>query len=174
MVPQKGRERALEMLHEAHPGMARMKALARSYMWWPGMDKEIERYVKGCQDCQSTRKDPPPLPLHPWSLPGKPWSRISLCHGVVSHYAGPMEGRMFLLIVDAHSRWLEVHCTTSATSSMTIELLRKSFATMGLPEVLVSDNATAFTSSEFTEFLKRNGIHHVRTPPYHPASNGLV
>ena len=167
VVPQKGRERALEMLHEAHPGMARMKALARSYMWWPGMDKEIERYVKGCQDCQSTRKDPPPLPLHPWSLPGKPWSRIHI------DYAGPMEGRMFLLIVDAHSRWLEVHCTTSATS-MTIELLRKSFATMGLPEVLVSDNATAFTSSEFTEILKRNGIHHVRTPPYHPASNRLV
>ena len=44
----------------------------------------------------------------------------------------------------------------------------------GIPEVLVSDNSTAFTSSEFTEFLKRNGIHHVRTPPYHPASNGLV
>ena len=43
VVPQKGRERALEMLHEAHPGMARMKALARSYMWWPGMDKEMSR-----------------------------------------------------------------------------------------------------------------------------------
>ena len=92
VVPQKGRERALEMLHEAHPGMARMKALARSYMWWPGMDKEIERYVKGCQDCQSTRKDPPPLPLHPWSLPGKPWSRIHI------DYAGPMEGKCSYLL----------------------------------------------------------------------------
>ena len=45
---------------------------------------------------------------------------------------------------------------------------------LGLPEVVVSDNATAFTSGEFTEFLKKNGIRHVRTPPYHPASNGLV
>ena len=81
---------------------------------------------------------------------------------------------MFLLIADAHSKWLEAHITNTATSSATIELLRRSFATMGLPEVLVSDNATAFTSSEFTEFLKKNGICHVRTPQYHPASNGLV
>ena len=85
-----------------------------------------------------------------------------------------MEGKMFLLMMDAHSKWMEVHSTNSATSTATIELLRKSFATLGLPEVVVSDNATAFTSSEFVEFLKRNGIRHVRTPPYHPASNGLA
>ena len=86
------------------------------------------------------------------SWPEKPWSRVHI------DYAGPMEGKMFLLIVDAHSKWLEVHSTNSATSTATIELLRKSFATLGLPEVVVSDNATAFTSLEFTESLKRNGL----------------
>ena len=40
--------------------------------------------------------------------------------------------------------------------------------------MLVSDNAQSFTSSEFAVFLKKNGIRHVCTPPYHPASNGLV
>ena len=81
---------------------------------------------------------------------------------------------MFLLITDAHSKWVEVHATSSSTSSITIKLLQKTFASLGLPEVLVSDNATAFTSAEFSEFLHRNRVHHVRTPPYHPASNGLV
>ena len=85
-----------------------------------------------------------------------------------------MGGKMFLLIMDAHSRWMEIHVTNTASSMATIELLRRSFATLGLPEVVVSDNGTAFTSLEFTEFMKRNGIRHVRTPPYHPASNGLV
>ena len=168
VVPSQGRKRALQMLHEGHPGIARMKSLARSYMWWPGMDKDIEHQVKACSDCQSTRKDPPPVPLHPWTWPERPWSRVHI------DYAGPMEGKMFLLMMDAHSKWMEVHVTNSATSTATIELLRRTFATHGLPEVMVSDNGTAFTSSEFAEFVKRNGIRHVRTPPYHPSSNGLV
>ena len=52
--------------------------------------------------------------------------------------------------------------------------LRTLFVTHGLPEVLVSDNSTPFTSGEFAEFVRRNGIRHVRTAPYHPSSNGLA
>ena len=70
-------------------------------------------------------------------------------------YAGPLEGKMFLLIKDAYSRWLEIHITNTSTSTATIELLRKSFASLGLPEVLVSNNAAVFTSEEFTEFSSR-------------------
>ena len=167
-VPTKARTRALEMLHGAHTGMARMKAVARSYMWWPRIDADIECTVKRCDVCQQLQRDPPVAPLHPWAWPDKQWTRVHI------DYAGPMEGKMFLLIADAHSKWVDIHISNLSTSATTIELLRKTFASLGLPEVLVSDNATAFTSTEFAEFLKRNGIRHVRTPPYHPASNGLV
>ena len=80
-------------------------------------------------------------------------------------------GKMFLLLTDAHIKCMEIHMTSSSTSETSI---RKSFATFGLPEVVVSDNATSFTSEEFEHFLKRNGVRHIRTPPYHPSSNGLV
>ena len=83
-------------------------------------------------------------------------------------------GKMFLVIIDAHSKWMEVHKTTSSSAATTISLLRTTFATLGLPEVIVSDNAANFTSEEFSDFLKCNGVRHVRTPPYHPASNGLA
>ena len=168
VVPNRARKRALELLHDMHPGIVRMKSLARGYMWWPGMDKEIERCVKECTTCQTLRKMPPAVPLHPWARPSKPWSRVHV------DYAGPLEGKMFLVIVDAYSKWMEVHATSSSTSATTIELLRKTFASLGLPEVLVSDNGTTFTSEEFAEFLKKNGIRHLRSPPYHPASNGLA
>ena len=48
------------------------------------------------------------------------------------------------------------------------------FATHGLPETMVSDNGTVFRSMEFSEFCRRNHIRHIRTAPYHPASNGKV
>ena len=81
---------------------------------------------------------------------------------------------MFLLIVDSHSKWVEVHVTTSATTATTIDKLQTSFAALGLPEVVISDNGPAFCSDEFRSFMKQNGIQHVKTPPYHPASNGLA
>ena len=46
--------------------------------------------------------------------------------------------------------------------------------THGLPETLVTDNASIFTSKEFELFTKQSGIHHVTSAPYHPASNGLA
>ena len=79
---------------------------------------------------------------------------------------------MYLILVDAHSKWLEVRQTNTATSSVTITHLRSIFSVHGLPEVVVIDNGTVFTSAEFEEYLKLNGIRHIRTAPYHPASNG--
>ena len=83
-------------------------------------------------------------------------------------------GQMFLLIIDAHSKWMDIHCLNSATSSMTIEKLRTTFASHGLPEIVVTDNGSNFMSSEFKSFLQKNAIRHITSAPYHPSSNGLV
>ena len=65
---------------------------------------------------------------------------------------------MFLILIDAHSKWIDVHTVPSATSHSTISVLRTIFASHGLPEILESDNGTAFTNSEFGIFLRQNGI----------------
>ena len=81
---------------------------------------------------------------------------------------------MFLILIGAYSKWMEVFPINTSTSGATIEKLRMVFATQGLPEKLVSDNGSCFTSEEFEQFLNKNGIKHVKTAPYHPASNGLT
>ena len=48
VVPEKGKQQVLAMLNQAHPGMSKMKSLARWYVWWPGKDREIEACVKAC------------------------------------------------------------------------------------------------------------------------------
>ena len=49
----------------------KLRPLARSYIWWPGIDKEIELTVKSCSGCQLTQKVPGTVPLHPWEWPTK-------------------------------------------------------------------------------------------------------
>ncbi len=152
VVPSQGQQSLLLELHETHPGISKTKSLARSYIWWPNMDKEIEEVVKSCLSCQANRHSPAPAQLHPWEWSDQPWSRLHI------DFAGPVKGSMLLII----------------TSSQTIEKLRSTFATHGLPKTIVSDNGPSFVSSEFKKFIQLNGIRHITSAPYHPSTNGLA
>nr|XP_055076377.1 uncharacterized protein K02A2.6-like [Misgurnus anguillicaudatus] len=166
VVPTKLRNRVLADLHLGHPGVVRMKHLARSYVWWPGIDGQIESQSKTCQSCQRIQNAPCPAPLHPWVWPAHPWERIHV------DFAGPFEGHMYFIVVDAHSKWPEVSIMDSTTTSKTIQVLRGLFSRYGIPNVIVSDNGPQFCAEEFSFFLKANGVQHIRSAPYHPSSNG--
>ena len=79
-----------------------------------------------------------------------------------------------MVIVDSYSKWLDIHVTRSASSAITIDKLQTTIAGLGLPEMIVSNNGTCFSSREFQTFVKQNRIQHVRTAAYHPSSNGLA
>ena len=143
-----------------------MKSLARLHVWWPNLDKDIATVVQRCDDCQKSRNKPQQAPLHPWDWPKMPWQRIHI------DFAGPLMGKMFFIVVDSHSKWLEVELMHSITSEATIEKLREMFVRYGIPQQLVSDNGPQFTSQEFSDFTKANGIKHTLVAPYHPRSNG--
>ena len=78
------------------------------------------------------------------------------------------------VIIDAHSKWIEVFPTSSATSSAVVEVLRSIFVRFGIPEMIVSDNGPCLVSEEFEFFLRANGVKHVTSAPYHPSTNGLA
>ena len=124
--------------------------------------------MKQYEQCALAQKSPAHVPLHPWEWPSHPWARLHV------DYAGPFMGKMFLVLIDAHSKWMDVYTLPSATSHSTISVLRTIFTSHGQPEILVSDNGTTFTSSEFGIFLRQNGIRHITSAPYHLATNGLA
>ena len=142
LSPPQGQQLVLNELHDSHPaGMYRDEG--RSYVWWPQMNAAIEEVVKQCPNCQESCPSPAVAPLHPWEWPSHPWQRLHL------DFAGPFLGHMYLVLVDAHSKWMEVHLMQSITASKTIESLRIIFSSHGLPQTIVTDNGSPFTSSEF-------------------------
>ena len=80
---------------------------------------------------------------------------------------------MFLILVDAHSKYMEVKLVKTATSTTTIEHFRKFFNTWITINV-GNRQCFLFHYSEVQDFTKFNGIRHVTSAPYHPASNGLA
>ena len=108
-----------------------MKALARSFVWWPGIDKDIEDTVRACEMC-CIHKAPSKVPLLTWPCATSPWQRIHFDFAEV-------KGQQFFIVVDSHSKWSEVIPMSTTTSSGTFQVLRSLFARYGLLFQLVFD-----------------------------------
>ena len=65
VIPGLLQSQLLDQLHECH-GMCRMKALVRSYVWWPGIDQDIEDKVRSCDVCTEVQNTPKKVPLLLW------------------------------------------------------------------------------------------------------------
>ncbi|XP_015523816.2 uncharacterized protein K02A2.6-like [Neodiprion lecontei] len=144
VIPGNLEELMLSKLHESHPGIVKMKSMARSCVWWPGIDKEIESTVKSCEICAEESRAPEKVPLTPWSWPGTPWTRIH------SDFLGPFFGKRFMIMIDAHSKWPEViDMGQSATAQQTVDACKDVFVKHGYPKPIVTDSGSQYRSKEF-------------------------
>ena len=168
IIPSTLRNHILKLLHLGHFGMQRMKQLARSTVYWPRIDFDIEDLCRKCTSCGQFQNKPDKPSIHPWMMPEKPWSRLHLDHAI------NFLGRNWLVLVDAYSKYPCIHPTTSTSSKSTTAILEQEFAHFGYPHTLVTDNATTFMSQEFQAWCKQRGIVHLTGAPYHPATNGAA
>ncbi|EGT56130.1 hypothetical protein CAEBREN_30260 [Caenorhabditis brenneri] len=166
VVPRVLQAKVLKQLHEGHPGVVKMKHKARSFVYWKGLDSQIEKLVQRCDNCQTQAKMPRVTPLNPWPVPEAPWTRIHV------DYAGPVDGMWFLVVVDAKSKYAEVKLTRSISAVATVDLMEEIFSTHGY--LIVSDNGTQLTSQLFKNMCESYGIRHQTTAVYYPRSNGAA
>ncbi|XP_031332739.1 uncharacterized protein K02A2.6-like [Photinus pyralis] len=167
VIPSILRKRILKDLHCAHFGIARMLSLARSVCWWPGIDEDIKAVVQNCLTCAENKNNPPEIKHH-WVYPSSPFDRVHV------DFAGPFLNVYFLILIDAYSKWPEVHILHKINTDNTIEILRRIFSIFGIPNCLCTDNGVQFVNPKFELFLKSQNIVHKRSAPYHPATNGQV
>lgn len=166
VIPESLRERVMSELHASHMGIVKTKAEARTRFWFPGIDEALERMIGSCDVCAQLRASPPRAPMSPWKYPPRPFYRVHL------DFLGPINGRVYLIIVDAYTKWVEVYEMSTCTTHAVVEKMYDFMSRFGLVHTLVTDNGTSFCSLEFNIFCNLNGISHVTSPPYHPASNG--
>ncbi|XP_049886705.1 uncharacterized protein K02A2.6-like [Pectinophora gossypiella] len=168
VIPGSCRDSVLWTIHEPHMGIVKSKALARSYVWWPGVDEAVEATCRACSTCAAHSDSPPHQAPRSWPWPARPWSRIHI------DFLGPIFGKTYLVIVDATSKWIEIFHVPSTASRTTISKLRELWSRFGIPKQVVSDNGPPFSGQDFGLFLREGGVEHLPTAPYHPSSNGAA
>lgn len=79
-------------------GTVNLKSVARSYIWWPGIDYDIQNITKSCVACLVHSNNPPKSVLHSWPWPERPSQRVNL------DFLGPVDGKIFMVIINAFSK----------------------------------------------------------------------
>ena len=169
VVPKSLQTAVLAIGHYGHRAIARTKSYLRQFVYWPGMNKEIEKYVKTC--CQDSEKalkiyKPPVQPIPP---PTHPWQDITADIG------GPVTNlsRYFLVIIDRFTKWPEVFILKKIDAANMIECFETLFYKWGHPVSLLTDNGPQFRAKLFEDFLIKHNVYHKLSCPYNPQANGL-
>jgi transposase InsO family protein len=175
-IPKTERSRLMHEYHHgaAHPGIIHMYDTMREKVWWPSMKKDIYKYVSGCHQCQTHKRDKVHTLTRPMSVPTRPWSHIAIDH------VGPLPtsnrgNKHIFVITDRFTRYAEAVAVTDTSARTSAEaLVEYIMCRYGVFDVLLSDRGPAFTSELFSHMLKAFGIKHLRTTAFHPKSNGGV
>ena len=131
IIPSSLQNRSLKKFHFGHQGVCPMKALARGYVYWPNMDKQLEDLARTCAKCQLAAKSPRKYTLSSWPVPDSPWSRLHI------DFSGPKNRQSFLVDVDAFKKWPEIFLMSHITSEETISKFQKIFLQIWPPGDLV-------------------------------------
>ena len=133
------------------------------------MDRNAEKLCAECYGCQFVTKHVPPPPVKPTPMPQRPLEDLAL------DILGPIpSGENLLVLVDYHSRWIEVDVLRATTSKIIIQRLDTQFARYGISKSLWTDSGPNLVSNEIEDYLKEMGVEHRHTTPLWPRANGEV
>ena len=127
--------------------------------------QRVKDFVSQCSICQSFQPEQCREDLQPHKMPSRPWSKV----GADLFKLGQQN---FLILVEYWSSYFEVQELKRITSTTVITACKVQFARDGIPDVLITDNGTQFSSSEFAKFTEVWKFEYKTSSPHHPQSNG--
>lgn len=172
------RLRVLQSRHDfpaaGHFGFNKTMELISRDFWWPQMWKSVKEYVTTCDIC-SRSKIPRHRPyglLHPLPIPEKPWSSISMDFIVDLPPSAGFDS--IFVVVDRLTKMAHfVPCNKTVTGEETAKLfLDNIYRHHGLPDDIISDRGTQFTSNFWQSLFKILKVEIKLSSAYHPQTDG--
>ena len=168
VIPQEMRKDILQRIHEGHQGQVKCKLRAKECVYWPDINKDIERETARCQACQDHAKSQRKEPMIEMELPTRPWQ-------IIGTDLFELNSQTYLAVADYFSKFpivkrMPEHCTSRAV----INALKEIFAEYGIPDTVRSDNGPQYSCELFATFMSEWNINHVTSSPHFPESNGFI
>ena len=157
-----------------HGGQWKMVELVTRNFWWPGVTKEVKRYVEGCDVCQRNKNRTEQLAgkLMPNSIPERPWTHILADFITKLPLAQGYDS--ILVVVDRLTKMVHFIPTTEKTSAEGLARLFRDnvWKLHGLPESIISDRGPQFAAGLMRELNEMLGIKSKLSTAFHPQTDG--
>jgi len=156
-----------------HRGQWKMVELVTRNFWWPGITKEMKRYVEGCNACQhnKNRTEQPAGKLMPNSIPEKPWTHILA--DFITKLPLAQGYDLILVVVDRLTKIVHFIPTTEKTSAEGLARLFRDnvWKLHGLPESIISDRGPQFAAGLMKELNGMLGIKSKLSMAFYPQTD---
>ena len=176
VAPASLRPKLLQIAHEipaaGHLGVAKTQSRLLRHFFWPSISRDTKSFCRSCDVCQrlGKGKKPVPAPLQSMPLVSEPFAQVAI------DIIGPLpvcqeSGNSFILTILC-TDYPEAIPLKQHTAADVAQALGTVFSRFGFPQQILSDQGSDFTSELMQVFLNEFSVHHIRTSPYHPQSNG--
>jgi transposase InsO family protein len=139
------------------------------------MRPKIEKYVQNCINCILAERKSGKLEgwLHPIDKEGVPLGTYHIDH------LGPLPSTKkkyvyIFAVIDGFTKFVWLYPVKTTSTAEVIDKLVKQSAIFGNPRRIVSDQGSAFTSHDFKEYCKDEGIEHTTIVTGVPRGNGQI
>ncbi|KAL6419674.1 hypothetical protein ACFW04_011286 [Cataglyphis niger] len=175
-IPRDRRNDILRQYHDAptagHGGVAKTIARIAERFYWPGMFRDIARYVRQCPGCLAHKpiQQKPAGTLHATNV-SRPWEHVTV--DLVGPLPRSRRGHTWLLVMqDRYSKWTELAPLRQASAkAVTHEITNRVILRHGRPDIVITDNGTQFKSAPLAARLKACQIEHRTAPVRAPHCN---
>ena len=159
-------------LHDApysgHPGEAKTLKAVQNWSWWPSWRADVKQYVATCTSCQRNKSSnqPPYGLLNPLPIPERPWSSVGIDFVVglpnILDAKGDLRFNAIIVFVDRLTEMVHLAHTTMEVDAAGTAWLLTDYVIKhhGVPDIIITDRGSVFTSEFFEEMLRLLGTRH--------------